>query len=206
MQDLLNYNLLETDMRLDKILALTKYRRTRRNLLSSALGVFASTALPLGSVLAAKEDDQQFLLLSSRLTGVELAKLNPALGKKIKAVFSLSLSDEAWMQLREPILTEPFDDATLADKLARLGLTTQAQALANLWYVGSVSLDARLANDATVKAYCQGGLQEVKDPVTGVISSVCLVTYDEALVWTACTFTKPPANCGGAFGYWQNPA
>lgn len=34
-----------------------------------------------------------------------------------------------------------------------------------------------------------------------------VITYDNALVWRACEdFTKPPANCGGPFGYWHDKA
>jgi hypothetical protein len=36
-----------------------------------------------------------------------------------------------------------------------------------------------------------------------------VVTYNDALAWTVCfDFTKPPATCGGPFGYWheQPPA
>ncbi len=32
-----------------------------------------------------------------------------------------------------------------------------------------------------------------------------VATFNDALVWSALTFTKPWANCGGATGYWSDP-
>ncbi|MEO6990114.1 MAG: sugar dehydrogenase complex small subunit [Candidatus Baltobacteraceae bacterium] len=31
-------------------------------------------------------------------------------------------------------------------------------------------------------------------------------TWSGALAWRACTFTKAPASCGGAMGYWAKPS
>ena len=39
-----------------------------------------------------------------------------------------------------------------------------------------------------------------KDPATGELQ---VVAYTEAAVWEALPFTKPPGQCGGAFGYWS---
>ena len=39
------------------------------------------------------------------------------------------------------------------------------------------------------------------DPVTGTRS---VVSYTEAAAWQALPFTKPAAQCGGAFGYWAD--
>ncbi len=39
---------------------------------------------------------------------------------------------------------------------------------------------------------------------SGMVNSV-VITYDDALVWRTATFTKPPASCGGLFGYWNAP-
>lgn len=32
-----------------------------------------------------------------------------------------------------------------------------------------------------------------------------VATYNDALVWQALSFTKPPGNCGGPSGYWSLP-
>ncbi len=32
-----------------------------------------------------------------------------------------------------------------------------------------------------------------------------IVSYLGAAVWRALPFTKPPGECGGAFGYWSSP-
>jgi len=33
-----------------------------------------------------------------------------------------------------------------------------------------------------------------------------VATFNDALVWGALDFTKPPGNCGGETGYWSKPA
>jgi hypothetical protein len=57
--------------------------------------------------------------------------------------------------------------------LLAAGLMPAAQALAETWYTGTAD-----------------GGQTV-------------LFYDQALMWRSCAFTKPPANCGGPFGYWS---
>lgn len=43
--------------------------------------------------------------------------------------------------------------------------------------------------------------------VSGMAGSQQVVTYADAPIWSALTFTKPPGVCGGAFGYWaERPA
>ncbi|MDD0837956.1 sugar dehydrogenase complex small subunit [Curvibacter sp. HBC61] len=43
--------------------------------------------------------------------------------------------------------------------------------------------------------------------VSGMAGQTQVVTYAEAPIWSALTFTKPPGMCGGAFGYWaERPA
>ncbi len=41
--------------------------------------------------------------------------------------------------------------------------------------------------------------------VTDPAGEVRVVTYVDALAWRACTFTKPPSECGGVTGYWEKP-
>ena len=36
----------------------------------------------------------------------------------------------------------------------------------------------------------------------GGSSGPVTATWSGALAWRSCTFTKPPASCGGAMGYW----
>lgn len=62
------------------------------------------------------------------------------------------------------------------------GLIAPAQDIALIWYTGMTDYRPQHSDDSTV------------------------VTYDNALAWRACSFTKPPANCGGPFGYWYDPA
>lgn len=39
------------------------------------------------------------------------------------------------------------------------------------------------------------------DAATGTVQ---VLAYTEAAVWDALAFTKPPGQCGGAFGYWSD--
>jgi hypothetical protein len=41
--------------------------------------------------------------------------------------------------------------------------------------------------------------------ISGMVGTGRVITYADAPVWSALTFTKPPGVCGGAFGYWAGP-
>ncbi|QQP93707.1 hypothetical protein IGS68_32355 (plasmid) [Skermanella sp. TT6] len=97
----------------------------------------------------------------------------------------LELADTVWSLLTPtygaPVLRKLVQavnaappDRPLKDVLAEQGLLPAAQALATTWYTGAAD----------------GGRT--------------VHFYDDALMWRACAFTKPPANCGGQFGYWEH--
>lgn len=66
-----------------------------------------------------------------------------------------------------------------------------------------------------------GGGQGAADPATSSVANAivaawysgvydtgkrqAVMTYDQALLWNALTFTKPMGQCGGDTGYWSNP-
>jgi hypothetical protein len=172
--------------------AMSKHKKTRaalapnrRQVLGglSAAGALATLGLP-SAVQAAKtaqpEGIQAFLKASSVLTGISL--------------------DNSYMELAEAMLDALIDsDIRLSDILTVVaaidsagddwkavlkanGLLGTAQQIALIWYTGMSQYDPSDPSNSTV------------------------VTYDNALAWRACSFTKPPANCGGPFGYWYDPA
>lgn len=118
-----------------------------------------------------------FLAASSRLCGVALDDSYRQVGD---AVWN-AMGGPTDAQLKIVVeLTQVFDnEEKLQQVLKSSDLMPKAQALISAWYNGWTQ-DAAGNN--------------------------VLISYDEALMWAACSdFTKPPGDCGGPFGYWQDP-
>lgn len=79
--------------------------------------------------------------------------------------------------------------------------------LLRAWYLSQVELPPDVLTHPDVQRIC-GNLRGHTDP-TPLLNDqgklIGQISYDEALTWQACTFTKPSATCGGPFGYWQDP-
>jgi len=116
------------------------------------------------------------------LTGISLNKTYTQLGEMIWAAV---LKDEntkgkaQWfdMILRLHDLPENASEKQIERALNK-PMIKKARYLARVWYTG------KIIN---------------KD------KSESVLFYDDALVWRACDWTKPPATCGGKFGYWAKP-
>lgn len=71
----------------------------------------------------------------------------------------------------------------------------------------STLADARTEVQALADVAAKGLMTEAKALnlawYSGMVGST-VITYDEALMWRVCSFTKPPASCGGEFGYWEH--
>ena len=180
---------------------LTDYGRKRRSLVSGTVGAVLSNFAAPESAIAKPAALQQFLVASSKLTGID--DLDPSLGSAINEVFTLIAGENTVVALCKEITDAGMNPSSLTEKLAKHGLASSARALASFWYTGSIEVATSFSQHPTIQRHCQGGLQAVKNSETGAISHICLLTYDDALVWQSCNFTKPPASCGGAFGYWQ---
>ncbi len=79
--------------------------------------------------------------------------------------------------------------------------------LLRAWYLSQVELPPEALTNPDVQRIC-GNLRGHTDPkhlLNERGKLVGQISYDEALTWQACTFTKPSATCGGPFGYWQDP-
>jgi hypothetical protein len=150
----------------------------RRDVLS-ALASAGALALAPASAVAAMVDGRNggitpLLAISSKLTGIELDASYLDLARTVWDALAPVHGVPALESLVR-VVAHAAPDRPLKDVLVEHGLLSVAQALTSTWYTGA---------SATV-----GG------PV---------LFYDDALMWRACAFTKPPATCGGEFGYWEH--
>lgn len=174
---------------------------SRRGALGLALGAAALPALPGVALAQASLPPGDFVKASAILSGITLDRSYDQLAGDIWTMLTLGGSDD-YVRVVRLVLTTPADQLTA--RLAEEGLTATAQAILSAWYTGMIAVPVSALDDPAVIRIC-GDLRGQIDPdhpdqpVTGII------TYDEALTWRACTFTKPSATCGGPFGYWFNP-
>lgn len=159
----------------------------RRAVLGGMAALAASAVLPLPRALAEVPNDQ-LLAASSRITGIELDGSYIEIARQIWA--PLAAKREEIFEKLIRVAAAAKDDVALKEALDAAGLRQEAEALAFAWYTGMV--DAKRAAGKT----WSDELEKKK--------KLEVVTYDDALTWQACTFTKPPVSCGGDFGYWEN--
>ena len=102
-----------------------------------------------------------------------------------------------------------FGDPSVANAMLRaLNANVGGANLAKLAALASTTPPDQL--DAALKA---AGLERTAEIVvaalyTGAVDGPkgpIIVSYDQALVWQACGWTKPNAFCGGPTNYWANP-
>ena len=102
-----------------------------------------------------------------------------------------------------------FGDPGVANAMLRaLNASVGSANLAKLAALASNTPPAQL--DAALKSI---GLERTAEIVvaalyTGTVdgpNGPIVVSYDQALVWQACGWTKPNAFCGGPTNYWANP-
>jgi len=102
-----------------------------------------------------------------------------------------------------------FDDPRVA--AAMLRALNDAVGRANLIRLAKLASNTPPAElDASLKA---NGLERTAEIViaslyTGTVDSpkgTIVISYDQALVWQACGWTKPNAFCGGQTNYWADP-
>jgi len=141
-----------------------------------------------------------FLRTSSLLSGIMLDKSYSQMAETIWSILSVKGGE----QLRRlTVLVPETPEAQLDLMLKRTGLAAAAQAVLSAWYSGAVTIDPKLFDHPIVRHLC-GDLHGAVDPRAPHAPVTWVFAYDEALTWRACSFTKPSAACGGAFGYWQD--
>jgi predicted ArsR family transcriptional regulator len=89
-------------------------------------------------------------------------------------------------------LAQAVGDARLA-RLARLAAATPAAQLGD----ALAAANLQSAAETVVAALYTGVVETPQGPR--------VVSYDQALVWQACGWTKPNAFCGGSTNYWSAP-
>ncbi|UEM24994.1 sorbitol dehydrogenase family protein (plasmid) [Skermanella mucosa] len=146
---------------------------TRRDVLAGMAGVAALVLAPAG-VAASPGGVSPLLQASSRLTGIALDSSYLELADTVWSTLAPTYGAPVLQKLVQAVNAAPAD-RPLKDVLSEQGLLPAGQALATTWYTGGSAVD-------------QGKT---------------VLFYDDALMWRACAFTKPPANCGGQFGYWE---
>ncbi|EWY39001.1 hypothetical protein N825_08345 [Skermanella stibiiresistens SB22] len=151
---------------------------TRRDVLTGLAGGVALALAPasaLGAMAGAPgKAITPFLAISSKLTGIELDASYLDLARTVWDAL-VPVHGLPTLETLVQVVANAPPDRPLKDVMVEHGLLPVAQALTSTWYTGA---------SATV-----GG------PV---------LFYDDALMWRACAFTKPPVTCGGEFGYWQH--
>lgn len=167
---------------------------SRRTVLEGlgALGVVSATAaLPFAPASAhaalqesaaddeIREAPDDFLVLSSKLTGIPLDNSYIELGNRIWTALTPTAAAEK--DLRELFFFMRMGKEDWETYIKATKKNVLAGKVALIWYTGAVDFTATTGGER-------------------------VITYDNALAWRACTFTKPPANCGGPFGYWHDPA
>lgn len=189
----------------DKVLNNQPDSLERRNILKQIAVAAALAATPLSSVFASTQDQDlviDFLEISSFLTGIELDRSYMQLGHDIlQLLFLTDFNPYHIRQLSAEIkhnrTFDPF--SSVWNKLAHRTLTA--------WYLGQIEISPKYLTNANVQRICSNlrGHTNPKPLLNANGSITAMISYDEALVWQACDFTKPSATCGGPFGYWANP-
>jgi aminopeptidase N len=110
-----------------------------------------------------------------------------AFGTLSVALLGTSVDPELSFKYQKALRAGP--NATAVERLMALATTH-----------GGAALLQRIAGE---------GLQPATNLVVGAWYSGMVdgrvITYTDALAWSAVSFTKPNGACGGAFGYWAEP-
>ncbi|MDO8605552.1 MAG: sugar dehydrogenase complex small subunit [Phaeospirillum sp.] len=175
---------------------------SRRTIIKAMAAAAVAACLP-GKARAASEriSVDAFLAASSKLSGIALDKSYSQLGETLWHLLTL---DGASRLRAMVVLVNHTPEERLERELRRFGLRTTAEKLLSTWYQGTISIAPRYFRDPVVLRVL-GDLSGQVDPRKPHRAIPAVITYDEALAWRSCTFTKPSATCGGPFGYWQNP-
>lgn len=178
---------------------------TRREVLAGLAGATAVVALPMAPAVAeaATQTAHQattavpampdsFLAASSKLCGLPLDKSYLQLAGTIWQALA-ARDGRTFVEICRIAAAAP-DEATLRRRLVdNRRLWPKTEALISAWYTGMVP---------AAPATAPGTGSACPEPQT---TANRVITFDEALAWTACEdFTKPPATCGGPFGYWHD--
>lgn len=174
---------------------------SRRSVIKGMAAAAAAACLPGKAIAAARIPVDAFLEASARLSGIPLDSSYTQLGETLWQLLTL----EGTAKMRAMVvLVNRVPEKHLERELRRFGLTKTARTVLNAWYQGTVSILPKYFRNPVV-LHALGDLSGQVDPKKPGRAVTAVLSYDEALVWRSCTFTKPSATCGGPFGYWQYP-
>lgn len=166
-----------------------KFKVTRRHVIGGLASIpFAASFTPTFALADAPEVNK-FIYASSILSGIKLDKSFIALAHQIWGAVTFGVTDKEkrnWQHMINQVSALPANASSRkinkALRMAGRGSKEKARLLAKVWYTG-----------------------RIKRKIGHKSTTFEVITYDDALVWLACDFTKPPVTCGGHFGYWQHP-
>ncbi len=168
-----------------------KIKVTRRHVVAGLASLpFISSFNPTFAMASMPAADK-FIYASSILCGIKMDKSYIQLSNQVWAAITNNNTEKDrldWHRLIDRIAKLPAtaNNRDIQRALRPLGhrIFKKAQLLAKVWYTGRIAIRPVTKHD--------------KFPFD-------VISYDDALVWIACDFTKPPVTCGGHFGYWQHP-
>lgn len=147
----------------------------RRDVLAGMAGLTVVILSPATASAALSGGWTPLLRASQKLTGIPLDLSYLDLAQTVWTALLQKYGEDALTKLVQAVNDAP-EGSNLKDVLKGAGLLEVGQAVTSLWYTGAPS--------------------EKDQPA---------LFYNDALMWRACAFTKPPATCGGPFGYWEQP-
>ncbi|WP_164512344.1 sugar dehydrogenase complex small subunit [Oceaniglobus ichthyenteri] len=128
--------------------------------------------------------------LLSAVSGISVLSLTHLPGR----AFAAGMDTEAFLALSENLLNKEslYEDvgAKILKSFVAMGKEDEISALAD------GQSDEDLANDIVAAWYT--GISPDPDDLQ-------VVTYTDALIWQAMSYSKPMAFCGGGVGYWSEP-
>ncbi len=100
-------------------------------------------------------------------------------------------------------------DPVVANRMLRvLNATVGADKLKQLATLATVIAPAQLDGELKIAGLERAAAVVVAALYTGTVDTPkgpVVISYDQALVWQACAWTKPNAECGGMTNYWVDP-
>ncbi|MDV7340639.1 hypothetical protein RYZ26_13615 [Terasakiella sp. A23] len=168
-----------------------KLKVTRRHVVAGLASLPFMASFKPTFALAGTPEPDKFIYASSILCGIKMDKSYIQLSNLVWAAITNNDTEKdhrEWHRLIDRVAKLPASATSKDIKRAirPLGrrVFKKAQLLAKVWYTGRIAIRPVTPKD--------------QFPFK-------VISYDDALVWIACDFTKPPVTCGGHFGYWQHP-
>ncbi|NVK17540.1 MAG: hypothetical protein HWE30_02465 [Methylocystaceae bacterium] len=168
----------------------SKLKVTRRHVIAGMASVPFMASFKPNLALANASKMDQFIYASSILCGIPMDKSYIQLSHQIWQALTLNATDKdmrEWTKLIDKVSSLPANaNSARINKTLRLmgrGAHQKARLMAKVWYTGRIA----------------------RPLLNSKLTTFEVINYDEANVWIACDFTKPPVTCGGHFGYWQHP-